>query len=148
MTIEFCVPGEPVGKGRPRFSRDGHAYTPKKTSQYEDLVRACYMKRKCEAVSGKESAFWEKGAPVRMTVNSYYTIPKSASKKAREGMIAGEILPSKKPDCDNVLKAIADALNGIAYEDDAQIVECEVTKRYSDSPRVEVTIEDADSPNR
>jgi Holliday junction resolvase RusA-like endonuclease len=55
-------------------------------------------------------------------------------------MAEGKIRPAKKPDADNIMKAIADALNGIAYKDDSQIVNVTITKWYSDTPRVEVAI--------
>ena len=58
-------------------------------------------------------------------------------------MQADLILPTKKPDTDNIAKAILDALNGVAYYDDAQVVELHVVKKYSDEPRAEVMIIDA-----
>ena len=57
-------------------------------------------------------------------------------------MQQGLILPTKKPDTDNIAKAILDALNGLAYYDDAQICQLEVYKFYSDEPRAEVYIFD------
>ena len=128
----FTVPGSPVGKGRPRMTRTGHTYTPEKTARYENLVALEYQTQ----CAGQ---FFE-GA-VRMTVRCYYGIAKSDSKKRRAAKLEGNIRPTKKPDCDNVLKSIADALNGIAYADDAQIVHATVEKWYSEKPRVEVVIE-------
>ena len=75
-----------------------------------------------------------------MRIKAYYSVPKSDSKKKREKKLAGEIRPTKKPDMDNVIKIIADALNNVAYHDDTQIVDCQVRKFYSENPRVEVTI--------
>ena len=54
----------------------------------------------------------------------------------------GEIRPAKKPDIDNVCKVVADALNGVAYNDDRQIVYTEISKRYDDMPRMDVSIFD------
>jgi Holliday junction resolvase RusA-like endonuclease len=67
-------------------------------------------------------------------------MPASASKKKQQSMLHGGIRPTKKPDCDNIAKAVLDALNGIAYYDDSQVVTVTVEKLYSDTPRVEVEI--------
>lgn len=132
--IAFTVPGEPQGKGRPRFARQsGRTYTPAKTAAYENLVKLEYEK----AAKGKR---FPDGHALGMRVEMYYSIPKSVSKIMREHMMLGRIKPTKKPDCDNCLKAIADALNHIAYRDDALIVKAEVEKYYSDRPRVDVSI--------
>jgi Holliday junction resolvase RusA-like endonuclease len=55
-------------------------------------------------------------------------------------MESGELRPVKKPDMDNVLKVVADALNSVAYRDDTQIVDCQLRKFYDKQPRVEVII--------
>lgn len=134
MEVHFTVPGEPVGKGRPRFSRQGScvmAYTPDKTASYENLIKLEY-----ERQSGY--SFGEKTIGLR--VKAYFAIPKSASKVKKQRMMSGEIHPAKKPDIDNVCKVVADALNGVAYKDDRQIVYTEIAKRYDDMPRMDVTI--------
>lgn len=136
MKVEFTVPGEPKGKGRPQFSTYGGrvtARTPKDTVIYENLVRMEYQ-RQCGMARFAENAM------LKVEVDAYYGIPKSASQKKRRQMLGGDIRPIKKPDSDNVLKAICDSLNGIAYRDDAQVVDCIVRKLYSDVPRVEVII--------
>ena len=76
---------------------------------------------------------------------AFYGIPKSASKKNKEKMKKGLLRPVKKPDMDNVVKIVADALNQVAYRDDTQIVDCQCRKFYSDNPRVEVTIREVES---
>ena len=124
----FVVPGEPTGKGRPRKTKWG-MHTPEKTVLYENLVKTCY--------NGK----FHNGA-LRMTITANYAIPKSASKKKVEQMLKGELFPTKKPDCDNVIKIIADALNEIAYKDDCQIVSLHIEKRYSHIPQIIVEIEE------
>ena len=128
-SVRFTIPGEPTGKARPRVTKWG-AYTPEKTVLYENLVKTCYTGGMFE------------GALV-MSVTAHYAIPKSATKKNRELMLNFKMFPTKKPDCDNVLKIIADALNGIAYKDDSQIVKADITKIYSDEPKVEVEIRTA-----
>ena len=71
---------------------------------------------------------------------AYYAVPRSASKKKRQEMLDGAIRPTKKPDLDNVCKIVCDSLNGIAYHDDAAIVDCQVRKFYTENPRVDVII--------
>jgi Holliday junction resolvase RusA-like endonuclease len=126
---KFIIPGEPTGKARPRVTKWG-THTPEKTVLYENLVKTAY------------DGILHDGY-IEMNVKAFYSIPKSASKKKCLEMKTGKILPTKKPDCDNVLKIIADALNKIAYNDDAQIVRATVEKYYSDVPRVEVEIKES-----
>ena len=121
MTITFTVPGKPQGKGRPRASRDGHMYTPKKTREYESLIKRCYMLQHREKFEGC----------VMLRITALYPVPRSAKKSDREKMLRGLILPKKKPDGDNIEKAVADALNGVAYNDDRQIVSCTWKKEYT-----------------
>lgn len=134
MEVRFRILGEPQGKGRPRFSRQsGRTYTPQKTASYENLVHIEYIEQ-CNGFRFAEDGM------LQMTINAYYSIPKSASKKKQTAMLANEIRPTKKPDMDNVVKIIADSLNQVAYRDDTQIVDCQIHKYYSDIPRVEVSI--------
>ena len=136
--ISFVVPGCPVGKGRPRFVRaTGRTYTPEKTARYENFVGICYMEQ-----VGKPPI--QAGFPLRMTIYIHQQIPKSVSKRKQEQMLQRIIRPTKKPDCTNVIKAIEDGLNRIAYSDDSQIVELIVYKFYDDSPRVYVRIQEAE----
>ena len=137
MKVDFKVYGNPQGKGRPRFARRGnyvHAYTPEKTVAYEEEIQTAYL-RQCE-----NYCFGD--APVEFYVTAYYPIPKSVTKEKRMEINAGQCRPTKKPDLDNVIKVIADSLNGIAYKDDAQICLIMIVKRYSDVPRLEIRIED------
>ena len=134
-TIRVTVLGEPVAKGRPRYSRSsGRAYTPERTVRYESLVRTEY-----EVQSGFR---FDKGSMLQMSVVAYFGIPRSCSKKRQGMMASGLIRPTKRPDSSNILKAIEDALNGVAYYDDCQIVDSMVKRFYSDTPRVEITIRD------
>jgi hypothetical protein len=136
--IQFTVPGKPVGKERPRVIRRGGrtiVYTPQKTVKYENLVRKCF-----HDVANGES--FTKGAMLFMTAVAYFKIPKSTSKKKMELMLQGKIRPIIKPDYDNIGKVVTDALNKIAYHDDAAVVDGFVRKFYSDIPRVEVKVEE------
>lgn len=135
--MKFIVYGDPIGKGRPKFSTfNGHAvaYTPQKTVNYENLVKLSYQQQCREKPFPKEIS-------LRAEIYAYFAIPKSVSKIRHSMMLKGDINPTKKPDLDNIAKSILDALNGIAYYDDSQIVAMGICKKYSDNPRVEVYID-------
>lgn len=137
MKITFTVPGEPQGKGRARaFTANGHIgmHTPDKTVLYENLIKMEYS-----AQANVRFADYDRLA---VNIKAFCTIPKSATKKVRDGMASGLIRPIKKPDADNIIKVVCDALNGIAYRDDSQIVTVLFSKEYSDNPRVEVILTD------
>lgn len=132
--VSFTIDGEPHGKARPQFSTYNgkiRAITPQKTVAYERRVKWAY-KKACNNFR------FEDGAPLAVIIEAYYGIAKSTSKSRAEKMKSGAVVPTKKPDCDNVAKAVLDALNNIAYKDDAQIAQLTVMKRFSDNPRVEV----------
>lgn len=131
--ICFTVIGPPTGKGRPRVTREGHAYTPKATVEYENLVRLEYHRQCGDCMFGRE-------VPLDVRIFAYFPIPKSTSKKKRNCMMNHTVRPMKRPDADNVCKAILDSLNGIAYYDDSQVVDCQIRKFYDDNPRVTVKI--------
>lgn len=140
MKILLTIPGEPKGKARPRFdSRSKRTYTPSATKEYEKLISDTYRLH----YSGL--AFPE-GA-LNLRIKAYFGVPKSDSAKTAIKKLANVIRPTKKPDMDNIVKIVADALNGVAFRDDAQIVDCMVRKFYSDSPRVEITIENIKEVN-
>lgn len=138
MQVTFEIPGEPRGKGRPRFSMSHgyvRTYTDDKTAAYENLVKMAYK----NAAQGNRFA---DDAPLAVDITAYYSIPKSASMKKQDLMRSGEIRPLKKVDIDNLVKVVLDSLNGIAYRDDVQVVECQVRKFYADDPKVLVEIDD------
>ena len=133
MNVQFTIPGEPKGKGRPRFKKTGKTYTPTPTAEYEEMVR-------WEYASQCENYRFPDDCGVSMYIDAHFAIPKSASEEKKQLMFEGDIKPTKKPDVDNILKIIADSLNGVAYKDDAQIVEAHISKWYSDCPGVTVTL--------
>lgn len=133
MEISFTVLGPPTAKGRPRMTRDGHAYTHQKTVEYENLVRLEYRRQCGDHKFGRD-------IPLDVRIVAYYPIPRSASKKKRQMMASRQIRPMKRPDTDNVCKSILDSLNEVAYHDDAQVVDCQVRKFYGEDPRVLVRI--------
>lgn len=131
----FAVPGKPRGKGRPRFSRAGNfvrTYTPAETAAYENLVALEYQAVGGELLEG----------PVEVYVTAWYPIPKNLSKAKRAEMDRGLFVPHSKPDADNVLKAVLDGLNGVAYKDDTQVQMANVLRLYSENPRVVVQVEE------
>jgi Holliday junction resolvase RusA-like endonuclease len=138
MELRLTIPGEPQGKQRPRFARMGNktiTRTPDKTVIYENLIVTAYQSK-----YGDAKFKFADNEPLDMRIDAYFPVPASVSNKKREQMYGGIIRPAKKPDADNIIKVVADSLNGIAYRDDAQIVECRLAKYYSDHPRLEIII--------
>lgn len=136
MKQYFEIPGEPKGKARartfynPKLGRV-QSITPEGTVLYENLVKQCFMANCKETYFNKE--------PLEISITAHYPIPKSTTKKNRALMIERKLFPTKKPDADNIAKCICDALNGIAYGDDTQIVRMTVNKIYTDQePKVHV----------
>ena len=83
--------------------------------------------------------------PLGMSIKAYMGIPKSASKKKQQQMLEGSLRPLKRPDLDNICKAIEDSICNIAYPDDSQIVESQLNKFYGDPPRAEIEIWEVES---
>ena len=134
-TAKLFIPGTPVAKGRPKFGKYGNGYTPQKTRKYEAYVRN-YYKENCNIMF--DSA-------IKIYLTFYMPIPKSSSKKKIAQMIVNEIKHVKRPDTDNMVKGITDAINGLAYKDDSQITTIFANKRYGKLPGIELKIiEDVD----
>ena len=131
--LYFIIDGPIVPKGRPRFTKTGRTYTPKRTLDYEKKVELAY---RTEYPAGL--AFVNE--PLEMILNVYMAIPKGISKKKREQMLLHEYPALHNGDVDNFLKSVADALNGVAYTDDCQIVCATVNKIWSETAKAEVTI--------
>lgn len=134
--IRFTVPGAPVGKGRPKVASRGgrfaQLYTPEKTANYEGLVaHAGHV-----AMNGRDLI----AGAVSVQLDIRLPVPASWSKRKQNEALDGQLLPTKKPDIDNVEKAIFDGLNGVVWNDDVQVVEVSKRKRYSAVPGVQVVI--------
>ena len=135
MRLVFSVHGAPVGKGRPRVTNKGgyaHAYTPPKTASYERLVRETYKSsfpRQLALTGG-----------IELILRAYYPIPQSWPQSKKAKALSEMIVPEVKPDLDNIIKCVTDALNGTAYQDDKQITSIRAEKHYSPMPRVEVEL--------
>lgn len=128
----FEIPGVAVAKGRPRFTRQGHVYTPKKTRVYETLVKQ-YAKINVKKPLEK---------PLKVGICIHKKPPKSWSKKKRKAAIEGGVRATASPDVDNYSKAILDGMNGVAFKDDSQICELHVRKKYSEEDKAVVTLEE------
>ena len=122
MRVEFFVP-EIRGKGRPRLTRNGVAFTDAKTRSYENLVKLLAM----QAMENTGAQMTDK--PVKATINAFFEIPKSYTKKKVQAIFNGEIKPGK-PDIDNVIKSLLDGCNKIIFKDDVQIYSITATKSY------------------
>lgn len=139
MKITFEILGDPMGKGRPKFSSAGkfvRTYTPKETENYENKVVFFYK---------KATEYYFDKNELEVNIVAYFKLNKEHYKKkginqAGQDKLLGLINPTKKPDCDNIAKIILDSLNGIAYYDDSQVVRLNVEKRYAEQPKVVVTI--------
>ena len=131
---EFKIPGKVQAKQRPRFSKSGIVYTPKETRVYEDFVRVCYS-------DYANQYQWEPyDGQLRAEIEVFIQVPKSDSKLNKQAKIIGEIRPTIKPDCDNLAKSILDSLNGLAYQDDRQIIELSVKKFYAEQSEVKIRL--------
>lgn len=133
--ITFSVPGQPVGKGRPRVGRAGphvRLFTPKKTVDYEAKIAAAAA----AAMAGREVLAGACAVQASICV----AVPASWSKRKRADALAGRVFPGTKPDADNVLKSILDAMNGVVYVDDCQAVDGGWRTRYAEAPGVFVRV--------
>jgi Holliday junction resolvase RusA-like endonuclease len=133
--VAFVVPGEPQGKGRARVgTMGGHArmFTPAKTVAYEGLIAMA-------ARQAMASTPLLEGA-CAIHITAVCSVPASWSKKKRAEAIAGVLRPTKKPDADNITKAVCDGLNGVVWTDDVQAVDQRIRKVYGERPELRVTV--------
>ena len=135
--VTFKVDADPVGKQRARYAKRGNfvqTYTPDKTRNYETLIKEAAI----EAMGSSEPL----ETPVTLYLYIRAPIPKSLPKKRIEACLNGLEKPIKKPDASNVLKSVEDAMNGVVYKDDSQIVNIHVSKVYSSVSGVDVCIKE------
>ena len=123
--VHVILSGQPIGKGRPRFTRQGRTYTPAKTKEYEQKLKAAAI----EAMKDQDREPTE--LPCRVQILAQFEIPKSWPKYKKNAALLneGNYKPGK-PDIDNIAKAALDAMNGIVFKDDALVSKLEVEKRY------------------
>ena len=133
-TISFIYYGEPVAKGRPKFFRKGNfvgTYTPKKTAEAEEDFKTQALNHRPKTLITGE---------ISLEVGFYRGLKKSMSKRAKTDALDGRLNPVSRPDIDNYVKLVCDAMNGLFWKDDAQIINLTMKKRYSETPRIEVSM--------
>lgn len=135
--VTVVIDGIPIAKGRPRMTRRGITYTPKRTRQFEQIARLAAQAE----MAGRPPLL----GPVIVTVHAGMPIPRSWSQRRRLAAIVGDIRPTCRPDLDNLLKGALDALNGVVVADDAQIVAVTARKAYSPDPSMIVTVAPVDT---
>ena len=118
--ISFEIPGKPQAKQRPRHGK-GFTYTPKETVQFENWVRLCFRQAKQEKLDGALSA----------EIVFIYKKPKTSKKD----------YPARS-DIDNCIKSVIDGLQGLAFDNDNQIVEIHATKSYGQEDMTTVSIKE------
>lgn len=140
QAVTFHVPGKPQGKVRARTFRNKYtgkskSITPEQTVLYENFIKDRFL----QAGTG---FYLERGKAATLRIVARFLPPTSASKKRQTDMLEGRELPLKKPDMDNIVKVVADALNGVAYHDDTQIVSVVAKKAYSAVEGLDITVEE------
>mgnify|MGYP003132973440 FL=1 len=124
IKVEFEVSGQPQGKGRPRFTRNGYAYTPEKTREYEKRIHASAWHKMRELKLDTIEKF------CHVEIIAFMEIPKSWTKVKRLEAEYGAILPTSKPDLDNIIKAALDGAEGVIYFSDTQVTSINAKKVY------------------
>lgn len=137
--VSLFLDVEPVAWQRPKTRIVNgwvQHYSPSKTKNYEKLIAEMYRHR------GK--VYWEKDEPICISIHFSMPIPKSTPTGKRAKMVEGDIAHTKRPDVDNLTKSILDALNGVAWADDSQIVQLCVVKQYAEKPSIWLHIFDSE----
>lgn len=137
--VTIILPGDPRGKGRPRFRIVQPRGKPQFVTVYTDAETLKYE----AALAQAGAAAWAGREPLdeALTVfaEAFLPIPASWSKRKQDAAAAGDIVPTGKPDGDNIQKCVGDALNKIVWTDDSIIVMWQCLKLYSDFPRLRVS---------
>ncbi len=136
--VTFFVPGKPHAWQRARHN-GGQMFTDARTRAYKHAVGTLAK----AALAGAVLV-----GPVEMRVAAIYAVPPSWTKKRREAALNEAVRPVSRPDIDNIAKGVMDALNGIAYDDDAQVVQLTVSKRYGEHEGVLVQISTISADHR
>jgi len=131
--LVFCVPGKPQAKQRARVCKFG-TYTPKETINYENLITMCFLDQ-IKIDNPIES-------PIIIYITARFAPANSFSATKKRKMIVGNIKHTQKPDLDNIIKTVKDALNKVAYKDDSQIYAIWAKKEYHDKDELLVTIKE------
>lgn len=138
--MKFVINGKPIAQARPQFTTHGgfsRAYDPAKSRRAKaDVLGQVKMAMRTQ------SDFKPLENAIELNLTFYRPIPKGKSKKWRENAKKGVILPTSRPDVDNYAKLIKDALNGYLWRDDSQVTDLIARKRYSDTPRIEIEVQE------
>ena len=130
-TYRFDFLGEPKSKGRPKFCRRGKfamAYTPKETREAEEDIKSQLVNQV------KAYGMMPLKGAIIIRIYIIRAKPKSARKK--------DIYPTKRPDLDNYIKLVLDAMNTIVFVDDSQIVILDARKQFGEQPKTHVIVEE------
>lgn len=125
--ISFTIPGDAVAFAR-AGAKGKRRFTPKPQADYAAIVKIFASR----AFAGREPF----DGPVSVAIRATYIVPPSWSAKKK----AAAFWKTSKPDADNIFKLVADSINGIAYRDDAQIVDLSVQKKYGPAAGVVVSV--------
>ena len=128
--MKLSIDIKPIGKARARVTRYG-TYTPQKTKDFEQAIAWEFRKQ----FKGHEIIV----KPIKVSICATFEPPKSYSNPKRLRCLKS--YHSKKPDIDNIAKAIMDSLNGLAYKDDNQVCELNIIKRYGLKDNITIEIE-------
>ena len=140
--VELSIKGKPVPKQSTRFTKSGHAYTPKNVTQAKNNIIT-------QAVCQIKGYEWDDFLPFTGEVHIlyctfYFKLPKAAKRSLKDQLRDGtRIFKPSRPDLtDNLMKGLIDALSGIVFKDDSQIVSMTfISKQYTlDEPRVEIKL--------
>lgn len=132
----ITIPGPPVPKARAWQTKSGHIYTPQRTINYERLVKKCYKEQVGDVKAPTNM-------PVAIQIRFFVPIPRTDPEVIKQEKRTAKLRPTKPGDVDNYAKSVFDALNGVAYADDSQVVQATIDKYYSDEPRTIVVIKSA-----
>jgi len=133
--MDLTIPIKAVGKERPRFHPQfKYAYTPKKTKDFEAAIAAHF------SVYMRKHGYITEEGPVCVDMTVYNRVPASWSKKKKQQALSGKLRPVRTPDGDNILKAVLDGLNGVAYVDDKQVVQFHFNRLYNDKDLINIKI--------
>ncbi|AWJ91433.1 RusA family crossover junction endodeoxyribonuclease (plasmid) [Azospirillum baldaniorum] len=139
--VTLRLDGPVVGKGRPKFARlpggGVTTRTPEKTRRYESEVKSEAQR----AMSGRPLVH----GPVRVDICVTCLAPDGWAAWKSSAALRGAVRPTTKPDLDNVLKGVLDALNGVVWKDDVQAVSVSISKFYDTKPGLSVEIYELDA---
>lgn len=138
--VAFTVEGRPRGKQRHRSTKAGRQFTPKQTAEAERAIAWAYK--------AAAKALPLMTGTVRLDVEAVFRVPKSWSAADRHAALSQEFEYTGKPDADNILKLVKDALNGVAYVDDSQVHPNQPVRRYGEPERIEVRLREEKAQGR